>query len=259
MQLTTAPIFLAFSGIRELDSNFTEVGQNSTPKHSYVDFANLGASQMLSTAVNSTLPSSGIQARCQDAVLVVPVNNATIRVTVCGILSNGTQTVNGQSTQMFEGQFQLSIQISNWIWCSSCTGGQNGNYLELNLTLAVPLNRQIMTVARAEGQPVKFDLGTSDSYSLFSTLANWTQIPTGYPMLIQTNPAGPKAVVSLRLPRPVTKNTTVEYYPVVIEPGYTIASQPPAVSGAPTPRFLQTSTSAGLVVFLLVALFATRI
>jgi hypothetical protein len=166
---------------------------------------------------------------------------------------------------MFEGQFQLSIQISNWIWCSSCTGGQNGNYLELNLTLAVPLNRQIMTVDGAASPPVKFDLGTSDSYSLFSALvfndyaANWTQMPTGYPKLIQTNPAGPKAVVSLRLPRPVTKNTTVEYYPVVIEPGYTIASQPPAVSGAPTPRFLQTSTSAGLVVILLVALFATRI
>lgn len=217
-QPTGQVISLAVASIRELDSNFREVV--STPVH-VVNWPT-GNGIHNPNPYNSTIPNSypPISITCERAAIALYSisDKATLAVIVCGILNNGMVNFGNEIIEIARGQLGLSVQIDDWPRTAT------GKYLEVNFMVSVMTGR---TMSAKTGVPVTLELGTTDSYARLSTKATnpeystFDAMPTGYPMITQSNPVNNKVNIVAMLPVQVGARPPV--WNAIIEPGY----QPP--------------------------------
>jgi len=135
--------------------------------------------------LNGVSRSSGsVRAVCQNSRAALrnvgsEAPNATVTALLCALESTGTVSRDGESMTLTTGLFYMSVEVEDWQWCGC--GQQEGQFLELNLTIGVPDGYKISR-DNATSTPVKISLGTNDSFVLISSKVSnyWTRIMTQY-------------------------------------------------------------------------------
>lgn len=253
----TGKIEVAFTGIRELNANGSEVGGAS---HSFSRFSEavlgfLSTQMMTQQPQTNQIPTTtNVRGVCHESRADLQkagpdAPNATVVATLCAVESNGTAIRNGEAMTLTNGQFQMSVEVEDWQWCGC--GQEEGRFLEFNLTVAVPEGYKISANNNtASNMPVKISLGPADAFimvsmkyesSAGSATASWKSMTDGYPTLMQLGQDATRADVVVRVPRDGFGDRAT-IVTLTVDPGYISSDDyaPGPISSAP--RYIGTPT-----------------
>jgi hypothetical protein len=166
--------------IEELDANLDKLkGNHKTSSFSNVDFT-------VTQPRNVSLPlaeSSSVYADCINttATLTKVGEGAQISLGVCAIVGNATLNMNGELTNVTDGQLKITFTIINWPWYAV------NDKLAVDIVIKIPPGRTVSdnsSESESHRKPTKFSFG-DDAMIEFSRMVYvdnaWTTMPSGYP------------------------------------------------------------------------------
>lgn len=177
-------VTITFDSIEEIDENGGII-----KSHSYNNFAQLTFT--FSDPENSTYPNSNASVTQFSFTSSVPLGSdgtATLKSYVYIFTADGNITVDGNETEVKEGDMKFNAEISNWPFCATCTAGNKdltGVFLDFSVEIK---GKKSANKTESSGG---YDLGdgasviTPKEVIYFEGNTNTTEnMPSGYPALI---------------------------------------------------------------------------